>query len=339
MDSEVFRGQASFRPYRKSLPGEGRFLKRSLLDAVRFLEGLRPRPDLLHLHVVFRRSLYREAPLIFAARRLGLPVLADIRTGGLQYAVAHEHTRFENDLLWHALKEADALSVECEDDRIFVEGEVHKPVHVFPNTLSESVFERITPAGMRLQTGEPLKLVYTGRYIREKGLATWLEAMRCLSEEGIPVELHLIGKGDDAALNAAIASMVNNPPPHVRLVDHGWFEGELFELLAGQHVFCLVSSWPSEGHPFSLLEAMAAGLALIVSPWRHQPYLMPRAHAYLALPDDVASLVHAVRHYAEAPHGLVEAGAASREFVREHFLDSVTYPRLLDVYRDLAGRK
>src|SRR5207248_9416220 len=47
-----------------------------------------------------------------------------------------------------------------------------------------------------LTSGMPLRLLFAGRLERSKGVMLLLEAMKLLSRESVPIELHLLGQGE-----------------------------------------------------------------------------------------------------------------------------------------------
>ncbi|MFH1529313.1 MAG: glycosyltransferase family 4 protein [Pseudomonadota bacterium] len=337
VDSEHLRGAVRFTPYRKTLPEEGGSLRRLILDATRFLRALSPRPDLVHLHVVFRNSVYREVPMLEAARLLGIPTVCDVRTGGLQHHWGASHSALQNAMLTHVFKTAGALVCECAGDVAFIESKSGRRPDVVPSIMPAARFHGATPADLTLRGGDSLKLVFIGRFIREKGLLTMIEGLKILSERRVPVELHLDGWGDGGQVDRSIADAEAELTGSARLINHGRSSGDILEILARYHVFTMLTSWPSEGHPNALLEAMTVGLGLLLSPWRHLPRLAPEASRIEVPPDDSWAFADAVEDTLNHPERLLAAGRQARAFVRDNFLDSTICPRLLEIYRRAVG--
>ena len=117
------------------------------------------------------------------------------------------------------------------------------------------------PAGSGPQSGLPLKVLGLGRLSPEKGFALLILAIRQLREEGIDVELVLVG---DGPLRGSLEALAR---------EHGLagavrFTGELAppEVLAelrDADIFCMASF--SEGLPVSIMEAMAAGVPVVTT--------------------------------------------------------------------------
>ena len=78
-----------------------------------------------------------------------------------------------------------------------------------------------------------------------------------------------------------------------------------------------------------------AGLGMILSDWLHREDIVPEKGAVIIPPRDPAALADAVERYINDSALLVEAGWVNRKFVEENYLDSVCYPRFLELYNKL----
>ncbi len=108
----------------------------------------------------------------------------------------------------------------------------------------------------------PLCILCVGRLIERKGQHHLIEAVKRLTEEGIDVKLDLIGTGDAQSVNQAQVAQLG-------LTDRVHFWGyvpreKIAEHYATAHLFVLPSY--NEGMSVALLEAMASGLPVIVTP-------------------------------------------------------------------------
>jgi len=108
----------------------------------------------------------------------------------------------------------------------------------------------------------PLKLLCVGRLIERKGQHHLIEAVKRLTDEGVDVRLDLVGTGDAQPANEALVTRLGLTS-RVRFC--GYVPREhIAEYYAAAHVFVLPSY--NEGMSVALLEAMAAGLPVIVTP-------------------------------------------------------------------------
>jgi phosphatidylinositol alpha-1,6-mannosyltransferase len=116
----------------------------------------------------------------------------------------------------------------------------------------------------------PLKLLCVGRLIERKGQHHLIDAVKQLAEEAIDVRLDLVGTGDARSSYEAQVSRLG-------LGDRVRFLGyvprdEISQHYAAAHVFVLPSY--NEGMSVALLEAMASGLAVLVTPTGGTPELV-----------------------------------------------------------------
>lgn len=107
----------------------------------------------------------------------------------------------------------------------------------------------------------PLRLVYIGRLAAGKGLAETIEALALARANGVAASLVVAGNGpEEARLRARVRSL--GLAHEVRFIGASIGEDKAL-LLSQSDVLCLASY--SEGLPYALLEAMAAGVVPVVT--------------------------------------------------------------------------
>jgi glycosyltransferase involved in cell wall biosynthesis len=108
----------------------------------------------------------------------------------------------------------------------------------------------------------PLRIICVGRLIERKGQKHLINAVKKLTDDGIDVRLDLVGTGDARAGCEALSQRLN-------LTDRVHFLGYVpREKIAERYNVADVFVLPSynEGMSVALLEAMASGLAVVVTP-------------------------------------------------------------------------
>ena len=135
-------------------------------------------------------------------------------------------------------------------------------VHVIPNWTATDKFLKV--GSDRIYTfrkPRKIKLLFIGWVIEAKGVFELIEALKILERAGTEVELVIVGNGV-AKKKAEQHVLSKNLRQSIKFT--GWLtEDELIPLLAESDIFVLPSQ--SEGFPNSMIEALAAGLAVIVS--------------------------------------------------------------------------
>ena len=204
-------------------------------------------------------------------------------------------------------------------------------VVTIPNGVSEEFLD-IAPRPER--TDSPLQLVTIGNLTANKSISTLIEAVHCLRDKA-DLQLRVIGDGPERArLEARIQQL--------GLREHVSFEGtlppdEIPEALAGTDVLILASQ--SEGRPNVVLEAMAAGRAVIASNIEGTRELITDAHnGLLFSPGDVDALAERIEQVYKDPGLCDRLGKAARQTILDQQL---TWPstarRYYRLYEELVG--
>ncbi len=177
---------------------------------------------------------------------------------------------------------------------------------------------------------EPLRILCVGRLIERKGQHHLIEAVKRLTDDGIDVELDLIGTGDAHSDNEAQVVRLG-------LTDRVHFRGyvpreKIAEHYAAAHVFVLPSY--NEGMSVALLEAMASGLAVVVTPTGGTPELVaPEVNGLIFNWADVDGLTASLRRLARDRSMVSRMGEASRKRAGDFSWD-----RAASRYIDLLNR-
>ena len=184
-----------------------------------------------------------------------------------------------------------------------------KPVTI-QNGVEMGAFKPSRPP----QAGEPLRLVCVGRLIKRKGQDRLFMAMAELKALGVDVRLELVGTGDE---EAAYRKLVREKGLEDRVVFAGYVpRDQIARHYSDAHVFVLPSD--KEGMSVSTLEAMAAGLPLVVSRTGGTDELVDEGvNGVTFTSDDVAGLVAALHRLARDPDVVARMGRASLEKVRQ----------------------
>ena len=217
--------------------------------------------SLVHVNTSLNtRAYWRDIGYVAVAKLLGARVVYQVHGGELPqrfFAGRKLLTAF----LRFTLKAPDLVlvlaQVELEAYRNFVP---EQRVVALPNGIDCRPFGA-APV-FETEPGHPLRLVYIGRLAREKGLYETLQGMRLAHELGVDARLVIAGTGAEEARLRRYAQALG-------IAARVCFVGPVFgndkvKLLAGADVMVLASY--SEGLPYALLEAMAAGIPVIATP-------------------------------------------------------------------------
>ena len=176
---------------------------------------------------------------------------------------------------------------------------------LIPNGVDVTTFK---PNQVIAETG-PLRILCVGRLIERKGQHHLIDAVKRLTDEGIDVRLSLIGTGDARSDDEAQAVRIGVAD---RVQFFGYVPREkIAEYYAAANVFVLPSY--NEGMSVALLEAMASGLAVVVTPTGGTPELVePEINGLIFDWGDVDGLTSHLRRLARDRSLVKRMGGASR---------------------------
>jgi PEP-CTERM/exosortase A-associated glycosyltransferase len=233
------------------------------------------RPQLLHAH----SPVLNAIPALRVGRRLGVPVLYEVRAFWEDAAVDHGSTRegapryrLTRALETYALKRADAIATICEGLRsdIVARGIDPQKVTVVPNAVD---IERFTLGGepdealrRQLDLDGATVLGFIGSFYAYEGLALLLEAMPKILAADPQVRVIFVGGGpEEANLKQIAASLsLENKVRFVGRVPHGDVHRyyELIDVLVYPRLPMRLTDLVT---PLKPLEAMAQGCLIVAS--------------------------------------------------------------------------
>ena len=281
-----------------------RVLHAGVLPMLRALA--RVRPAILHAH--FGPSGYRVLPY---SRRLRIPLLTSFYGYDASSLPAREGWLLR---LRELFRYGTAFAVEgpVMKRRLEALGCPSEKIHLVPITLHP---ERYRYRIRHLHPGEPLRLLFVGRFIPKKGLAILLSALACARSQLGACELRVIGGGDEEEQVRQLAERLD-------VADITRFLGfrarsTVIEEMDQAHVLAVPSRTAPDGDteggaPTILIEAQACGLPIVSTNHADIPFVVAGAyHEFLAAEGSVeefAERLVALRRAADRWPMLAEAG-------------------------------
>ena len=212
-----------------------------------FIQKVKEKPDLIHVHTATRASWYRKRKIIQIARSKGIPIIVHLHSGAFD--------KFGKGWIGKDLSRILTLDgvypvVLSEHWKIWLESIISKKVKVVPNPFRRGL-RPISPENRDINM-----LLMVGRPSPIKGHVLAINAVQQLREEGHDIRLHLAGTSQ------------RDLHPKLRIkngtIAEGWVEDKELDNLMNKAGFLLMPS-EHEGMPLSLLDALASGLPAIVS--------------------------------------------------------------------------
>lgn len=314
---------------------EGRLarLARLLVSPLRLAyQVLAHRAGIVHVNTALTvRAFWRDLAYILVARSCGARVIYQVHGGPAPQTFCGGR-RLAAAFVRATLALADVIVVLSSAEReAFCRFGVAAPVLTLPNAIDCSACE--PPAAERAAPERPLRVLYLGRLVREKGLYELLEGVRLARARGAATELILAGDGPEGA---ALREAARADGAAVRFV--GPVRGpEKAALLSWADVLALPSY--AEGLPYALLEAMAAGVPAIATRVGAIPEVVADGVNGLLLepraPEAIAAAIHALGEDRDA---LARMGEASRDTIAARYSMRRLAGEMRALYANLEAR-
>ncbi len=260
------------------------FAIRLLLAARRFLIFIaqfeRRRPDVVLLFTSIGASVVEKGAMAWYARIRGVPALMFPRGG----AVIEACHRSRLTLLWVRFAFRGARTVLCQGPewQRFAVDMLGFDTEDAPIILNWTATPRLLTIGRNRQfatSDSPVRLLFLGWLDREKGIFELVEACRQLSRS-CQFVLNVVGEG---SAFRSVRDLVTRNELDSKVHFSGWLDGQALEDALSEADVFVLPSWV-EGLPNSMIEAMAARLAVVVSSVGNIPDVVDDGREALLVP-------------------------------------------------------
>ncbi|MEN9213788.1 MAG: glycosyltransferase family 4 protein [Gloeomargarita sp. DG02_4_bins_56] len=180
----------------------------------------------------------------------------------------------------------------------------------------------------RPERGNPVRIIMVGRLEAQKNQAGLLRAVAALNRPEVQVDL--VGDGPLFGELKQLVSRLNLG----QQVTFWGYRTDVANLLAQAHIFALISHW--EAFPRSTLEAMRAGLPVVVSDvGGAAEAVLPGVTGYVIPPGEQTELVRVLQQLIDQPQQRRLLGQAGRQRYEECFTFARLLQQTLQVYQRL----
>jgi glycosyltransferase involved in cell wall biosynthesis len=286
---------------------------------------LRRRIDLVQIQASDYQVFWESVAYALLARLLGRPVL--FRIGGAFDLFHGGSSPLLRRLIAASLRLPQCVIAQSEFARDYIRRAGRDgPMVVLPNWSRDPVDDTLA----RPPASHPTFLFVAGTEARRKGVDQVIAAAKRLDETGCAARFHLVAMTPRLiervrAMNLANIAAMEGPVERPRML----------ELMRRLDVFLLPSH--GEGFPNSLIEAMASGMASIVTPVAAVPEIVATGGALTVPVGDDATLAAAVaRLAADAPLRRRLASEAQAA-IKARYTAETVLPVLREAYRRLAA--
>ena len=285
--------------------------------------------DVIHIHSTAFASAFRKALYVYLAKMAGKKVIIHLHTA--QYVDYYLGLgRLKQGFLRRSLELSDLVLCLSNALKQYCEEAIGlKHCAALNNSVDTDRYGRIYEE----HGDHPHQLLFLGKVVPGKGVYDLVEVLHRLKEDGYPVGCIIAGDGETDRVSELVESyglqeLVQLP---------GWVDGEMkMDLLRS----CTALILPSyrEGLPMSILEAMAAGKAIISTAIAAIPEVVEdHINGWLFHPGDQEALYQILREYREHEECCLEMGRRNYEKARRCYSSTKLLDELYHHYCRTAG--
>lgn len=279
-----------------------------------------PGTEIVHVHMAADASYYRKSVFIRTAYFFHKKIMIHEHGGDFQNFYYRKGKK-QQDKIRKTLNKADYFIVLSEEWKQFF-----API-VEPEKIK--IIENGIPVKERkVKNYDNHKVVFLGRLSTTKGIRELLACIPALKARYDDLEVYLGGVWEEEELRL----LAQEQESTVHFL--GWIDAEKREqLLESCSIFVLPTYF--EGQPISLLEAMEAGCAVVVSRVGGIPQIVTDGiNGIMIRPKDVTSLTEGLERALESGENRKRLGEAARETILEKYDIRIGIKQLLKLYRE-----
>lgn len=299
--------------------------------------------DLVHIHALFS---YSTIPAAYYANRDNVPYiirpLGTLNRWGIQNRRAHLKQISLRLIERPLLRRAAALHFTCEQERQEAcEVGIHGPSVILPLGLDLSLYQSLPTKGNFLSRYPHLKdktlILFLSRLDPKKGFDLLLPAFAQVHHEHPDIALIVAGSGETAYV-MQLQAQAQALGIEQAIIWVGFVAGEeKLSMLAAADLFVLPSY--SENFGIAVVEAMAAGLPVIISDQVGIHHEVSRGNAGLVIACQVAELKDALMLLGTNSQQRRILGDNGRHLVAELFSQAAMTRHLLAMYEQVLTQK
>ena len=270
---------------------------------------LRHDADVVHINTSLNpKAFWRDLVYLALARVCGARVVYQVHGGALRRFAGHPvvagalriATRLVDRVVVLSSAELDAWRAHAPA----------APVERIANGIDCAPYRKYNRRNCGMNSGPPLRLLYIGRLAPGKGLQETIEGLARARSDGARATLVIAGTGPE---EARLRRQVRDAGLEDAVTFAGPAHGDDKARLYSQCDALVLASY-SEGLPYALLEAMAAGVVPIVTPVGGIPDLVTHGETGLLVEAKSGeAIAQSIRMVSNEPRILLRMSAACRK--------------------------
>ncbi|MDH7513810.1 MAG: glycosyltransferase family 4 protein [Clostridiales bacterium] len=291
-------------------------------------------PDIIYMQICQTTLGYlRDAPFILIGKLFHRKVVCHLRGSNLRnwYSASSALTRWLVRRI-HSLVDGQIVLGECL--RGLFRGILpDKKIFVVPNGRN------VHFGGENKQDLSKIKILYLSNFIRQKGILDVLESVPEVVRQNPGVEFIFVGDWFDESLKFEFEEFILNNGGLPVQIRKPVFDQENFDILRQSDIF-IFPPCSSEGHPWVIVEAMAAGLPIITTnQGAITESVKDGVNGFIVEPRNPTQIAEKIKFLIDHPEIRKKMGEESRRIYLENFTEEKMVERLSHVFYSVLSKK
>ena len=226
-------------------------------------------------------------------------------------------------------KNAAVIFQNHDDERLFLDNAIANKCFRFFIKGSGVDLKQYVP--IEIKNNDPLKIIFTARMLREKGVEDLIAGAEILRPEYEGKVEFLLCGGLSSNPNALSKEEMNSLTDgnYIKWLGHRY---DIPELLAQSDIMCFPSFY-REGVPKSLIEASACGLPIVTTDSVGcRDTVVNKKNGYIVNPHSPGEIAKALRKLIENPEKRKKMGQRSREYAEKEYDVHAVARKHLEIY-------
>lgn len=299
---------------------------------------IRDNPKIVHVHMTSYFYFYRRFIDMSICKIFGKKIIVHLRSGKFERFYS-EGNGFVKYIIRVAFRLSDINIVLSEYWRAVL-SKISPPgkIVVINNGVNSVDFR--SGKNIKMKWGlseEHIVVLFTGNIGRRKGVVDLLKSVPMVTKHIRDITFLILGPqmedGDRSLFDRVIKE--NNIGPYVRY-EESVGRPEIFDYYASSDIFVLPSY--AENFPNSIIEAMAAGIPVVVSDVGAIPEIVEDGTGgFIVKPGDIPAIADRIVKLASNPGLRKEMGLRNSELVKEKYELNIITDKIAALYRTIAG--
>ncbi|MGQ9722106.1 MAG: glycosyltransferase family 4 protein [Candidatus Jordarchaeum sp.] len=295
------------------------------------------KPRLVYLPICQTTLGYlRDVPFILIAKLFKCRIICHLRGGNFRrwYLASMPLMRWVVNRV-HSF--VDAQIVLGENLRFLFEGIIPmERIFVVPNGANIEIGKESATVSYNKNK---IIVLFLSNFLREKGLLDVMLTVRSIYKHTPDIEFIFAGEWVNKKVKREVGNFLKeNPDLPVKImiaVDHKIKR----ELLLSADIFTLPTFYPTEGHPWAIIEAMAAGLPIITTnQGAITESVQDGVNGFIVEKRNPGQIAEKIKFLVDFPNIRKKMGEASRKIYLEKFTEDKMVQRLSFVFNTILSR-